>query len=322
MTYREKSPHDAAIVDQFTRQALPFPEQPAHSQEAFLNLMLKMSGVGPENTVLDVACGPGPGWPAPLLPGRPRHRHRPHPGHDCVGQRTATAKGAHQPELAYRHRPAPAVCRGFVFPGGQPLFFHHFLDPKAVFTEMVRVCHPGGVILVADVTMAPSRRDFFDQEEKLRDPSHTRTLTPAEFGQLAEELQLRDVKTQFIKSARNLEVHLKASFPRSGDDDKIRKIFRDDIGKDELGLGRIFRTARFSLPIPSSSWRAEEPLDPRERGYLFPPEGRGEPGFSIPGGYFLCYEWRQVNCQENCLQGACAAGKPGRVRRKRIIAYE
>ena len=38
---------------------MPFSQQPAHSKESFLNLLLEMSGVGPEDTVLDVACGPG-----------------------------------------------------------------------------------------------------------------------------------------------------------------------------------------------------------------------------------------------------------------------
>jgi hypothetical protein len=42
---------------------------------------------------------------------------------------------------------------------------------------MVRVCIPGGRILVADVIMLPEKQEFLDQEEKLRDPSHTRTLT-------------------------------------------------------------------------------------------------------------------------------------------------
>src|SRR5208337_3799589 len=32
---KDKSKHDAAILDQFTRQAVPFSRQPAHSQETF-----------------------------------------------------------------------------------------------------------------------------------------------------------------------------------------------------------------------------------------------------------------------------------------------
>ena len=47
--------HQSLIVDQFTKQAVPFSQMQNHSPE----LLLNASGVGPEDTVLDVACGPG-----------------------------------------------------------------------------------------------------------------------------------------------------------------------------------------------------------------------------------------------------------------------
>ena len=47
------------ILDQFTRQAVPFAEMPAHSNEESVRLLIDMAEIGPEDTVLDVACGPG-----------------------------------------------------------------------------------------------------------------------------------------------------------------------------------------------------------------------------------------------------------------------
>jgi 2-polyprenyl-3-methyl-5-hydroxy-6-metoxy-1,4-benzoquinol methylase len=47
------------ILDQFTKQAVPFAEMPAHFNEESLLLLIDMSEVGPEDSVLDVACGPG-----------------------------------------------------------------------------------------------------------------------------------------------------------------------------------------------------------------------------------------------------------------------
>jgi ubiquinone/menaquinone biosynthesis C-methylase UbiE len=47
------------ILDQFTRQAVPFSQMPAHSNDAANRLLIDLAGVGPEDTVLDVACGPG-----------------------------------------------------------------------------------------------------------------------------------------------------------------------------------------------------------------------------------------------------------------------
>src|SRR5438270_11724813 len=47
------------ILDQFTRQAVPFSEMPAHSNDEANRLLIGMARVGPDDTVLDVACGPG-----------------------------------------------------------------------------------------------------------------------------------------------------------------------------------------------------------------------------------------------------------------------
>src|SRR5258705_12726254 len=51
--------HRDLIVDQFTRQAVPFSTAPGIRDEAALRLLVDTSGAGPDDTVLDVACGPG-----------------------------------------------------------------------------------------------------------------------------------------------------------------------------------------------------------------------------------------------------------------------
>jgi hypothetical protein len=54
------------ILDQFTRQAVPFAEMPAHSNDEANRLLIEMARVGPDDTVLDVAWSrvPWPGSPA------------------------------------------------------------------------------------------------------------------------------------------------------------------------------------------------------------------------------------------------------------------
>ena len=51
--------HREAILDQFTRQAVPFATAPGIQDETALRLVVEFSGAGPDDTVLDVACGPG-----------------------------------------------------------------------------------------------------------------------------------------------------------------------------------------------------------------------------------------------------------------------
>src|SRR5919204_3781228 len=53
------SKHSELILDQFTRQAVPFATAPSIKDEAALKLVVEFSAAGPDDTVLDVACGPG-----------------------------------------------------------------------------------------------------------------------------------------------------------------------------------------------------------------------------------------------------------------------
>jgi ubiquinone/menaquinone biosynthesis C-methylase UbiE len=246
----DKTRHDEAIIEQFTRQAVPFSQQPAHSRDAFLNLLLAMSGVGPADTVLDVACGPG------LVARAFAARAKQVTGIDLTPAMIARAQQLQQ-EAGLSNMswqvgtvlPLPFADASFSLVISR-YTFHHFVDPRAVFAEMVRVCAPGGTVLVADVTNSPDKREFFDYEETLRDPSHTRTLTPAEFLELSAEFGLREVKTESYRSARNLEQHLKASFPNPGDDEKVREIFRQDIGQDRLGLEAHWQGVEIHFAYP------------------------------------------------------------------------
>ena len=47
------------ILDQFTRQAVPFSEMHARDDAGIHRLLIETADIGPEDEVLDVACGPG-----------------------------------------------------------------------------------------------------------------------------------------------------------------------------------------------------------------------------------------------------------------------
>jgi ubiquinone/menaquinone biosynthesis C-methylase UbiE len=128
--------------------------------------------------------------------------------------------------------------------------FHHFLHPDLVLSEMVRVCCSGGRILIADVVLAPDKVNSYDQVEKLRDPSHTHALTQEEFSKLIADVNLQNIKLRSYKVELELEQQLAASFPNPGDDDKLRQIFREDIGVDRLGVGAHFQNQEIHYAVP------------------------------------------------------------------------
>ncbi len=62
---------------------------------------------------------------------------------------------------------------------------HHFADPRRAVDEMLRVCRPGGRVVLVDL-VAPSEtvRDRFDHVHRLLDPSHVRTFCEPELADL------------------------------------------------------------------------------------------------------------------------------------------
>src|SRR5215471_13764385 len=68
--------------------------------------------------------------------------------------------------------------------------FHHLLEPLAVLKEMKRVCKPGGRIVVADMAPSAGKADALNAMERLRDPSHVRSMPEAELVSLFAEAGL------------------------------------------------------------------------------------------------------------------------------------
>lgn len=239
--------HQRLIVDQFTRQAIPFSQMPDHSPE----LILAASGVGPNDTVLDVACGPG------VLACAFAEVARHVTGIDLTPAMIERAQALQQSKgrtnMDWRigdvsPLPFPGEAFSLVF---TRYSFHHFLDPKAVFAEMARVCRRGGRVVVVDVfTTNPQRAQAFNGMEKLRDPSHLRALFLDELTGLYDESGLQSVKTQFYKHEFSVEQVLKGSFPNPGDAERVRQLFIEDLGVDRLGLGACHRDGEIHFAYP------------------------------------------------------------------------
>jgi ubiquinone/menaquinone biosynthesis C-methylase UbiE len=240
------------ILDHFTRQAVPFSQMPAHSNDEANRLLIDIARICSEDTVLDVACGPG--LVACTLAEIAHHVT----GIDLTPAMIEQAK--------VRQRSTGLMNLTWLVGDAVPLpfpdasfsvvvtrySFHHFLGPKAVLAEMVRVCQPGGRIVVIDVfTSSPEQAEAYNRVEKLRDPSHVRALSLEELSGLFNDADLQDVRTALYRMDMELEKLLSASFPNASDADRIRQTFAEDIGVDCLGVGahRTDGAIHFAFPI-------------------------------------------------------------------------
>jgi SAM-dependent methyltransferase len=244
-----KVKHNQAIIEQFSQQAVPFAKKSEHSDS--MQLLIEMSGVSGEDQVLDVACGPG------LVACAFAPHARQVTGIDITPAMIEQARVL-QGEKKLQNLTwqvgdvLPLPFTGASFSVVLTRYsLHHFLQPAAVLAEMVRVCRPGGRVLVADVVLLPEKAGAYNRMERLRDPSHTRALTYPEMAEIVEASGLSNVQTGHYKVEMELEKQLRASFPHPGDADRIRRLFEADLGVDDLGVGAYRQGSEiyFAYPI-------------------------------------------------------------------------
>jgi SAM-dependent methyltransferase len=226
----------AAILDQFTRQAVPFSNAPGIKSEAALELLVRTSGAGSVDRVLDVACGPG--LVVAAFAAVAEHVT----GIDMV------------PAMVARARELTAACTNVslelgdvrALPFADASFsivvsrfaFHHFPEPAAVLAEMRRVCRSGGRIVVCDLIASddPAKAAAFHAMEMMRDPSHARALRLDELGALFAGAGLSPSPPVFYRLPIVLAELLTRSFPAPEHVPLIRAAYEASVADDGLGL--------------------------------------------------------------------------------------
>ncbi len=245
--------HRDMILDQFSRQAVPFSTAPGIKDEQALRMIVEFSGAGPQDTVLDVACGGG------IIVCAFARVVRHATGIDLTPAMLERARRL-QAEQGLAN---VSWKQGDVLPLPWPdgtfsivtsrFAFHHFLDPKAVLAEMRRVCAPGGKVVVIDTEASPdvAKAAEFNRMEKLRDPSHVRAMPLTELRDLFRQAGLPAPRGTNYRLEGELEGLLGRSFPLPGDADKIREIFAASLGDDRLGIpvAREGEHIRYAYPV-------------------------------------------------------------------------
>lgn len=240
--------HQALTIDQFTRQAVPFAKLPGHSSS--LDLLTQLCHPSAADHALDVACGPGlvACHFAPLvahitgLDITPEMIRQAEQAQTDRGLTNMTWRVGSADPLPFADAAFSLVITRYSF--------HHFRRPAAVLTEMVRVCRPGGRVLVADVAQPADKVAGYDEIEWLRDPSHVHALSRDEFAGLFAASGLGSVQFAEYKVEMSLEHQLAASFPVPGGADRIRELVRADVGVDSRGVAAHWVGPELHYAVP------------------------------------------------------------------------
>jgi ubiquinone/menaquinone biosynthesis C-methylase UbiE len=230
--------HSELIRDQFTRQAGAFNAATTITNEEALKMIVAAGRPGPDDTVLDLACGGGIVVCA----------FAPHVGHATgidmtpamLDQSRQLAAGRKLANTTWQQGdvttlPFPDACFSIVV---TRFSFHHFLDPLAVLKEMMRVCAPGGRIVVVDMYCSedPAKAAQWNRLEKLRDPSHVRCLPLTELKALFAQVGLPSPEIAFYDLRDSVKNLLGRSFPNPGDDVRVRQMFEMSLKDGSLGI--------------------------------------------------------------------------------------
>lgn len=228
--------HSEKIVDQFTRQAAQFARSATARSEDIQERIVRLAQPDPQAEALDVACGPGVLVCA--LATLVRHAT----GIDL------TPAMLEQARTTQRDRGLSNVAWDLGDVGALPyedgrfdivtcrFAFHHFPEPLAVLREMRRVCRPGGRIVVADSAPAAEKADAFNAMEKMRDPSHTRALAVEQMRASFVHAGLPEPQVESTRLELDLDSFLARSYPREGDEARIRELFRRALDEDSLDV--------------------------------------------------------------------------------------
>jgi ubiquinone/menaquinone biosynthesis C-methylase UbiE len=248
-------------VEQFTKQAVPFAQMPIHNDEDTNRLVIETAGIGPHDTVLDVACGPG------LITCAAARIARHVTGIDITPAMIEQARKTQQSMGLMNMNWNVGDALPLPFPESSfsnvitRYSFHHFLEPQKVLTEMVRVCQRGGRVTVVDVFMSTSEQgEAYDRMEKLRDPSHTRAMLLTELTGMFHDAGLRELITAFYRLDVALEKLLTASCTKAEDAQVVRQLLQDDLSVNRMGVGANSQPDGLHFAFPIVVMAGRKPL--------------------------------------------------------------
>lgn len=228
------------IRDRFTRTAQVFGDYAVAHRVKEAALLAEMVRAGTEDRAVDLACGPG------TLALRFARHVRWVCGLDLTpamlvrAHGAAAAEGLSNLDFAVSDAHALPFADGSLDIAVSSYSMHHMADSAAVIGEMARVVKKGGRVGILDI-FVPEVREVAalgNRIERLRDSSHTRTLSRREFETLFSKNGLRVTGTQVQEDVRafNHWMFVAGSKPGDREYSETRRLLESTVGDDSASL--------------------------------------------------------------------------------------
>jgi ubiquinone/menaquinone biosynthesis C-methylase UbiE len=254
--------HQQEIIEQFTRQAVPFSEAQPVRDEAALRRIVEFVEVRPTDLVLDVACGPG--IVAIAFARVARHVY----GVDVTpamierASQLRAESGLTNVEFL--------VAEANLLPFSELTFdivysrfaMHHFTSPEKILAGKIAATKPGGRVTVIDAVASEDREKaaYLNRIESLRDSSHVRMMPLSEHEAMFSQAGLVNLRKEFYRFEVEMEAWLARSFPRDGEADRIRAMIEEAVDEDRAGTGvRRDKDGRLRFTYPVVILAGERP---------------------------------------------------------------
>jgi SAM-dependent methyltransferase len=186
--------------DQFNKQAALYATSPVHRFGPSLPVLVEMAAPEPSDVVLDVATGTG-NTALTLAPQVQKVI-----GLDLASAMLEQARARAHAESIRNIEFLSGSAEELPFPDNEFSLVvsrhapHHFHRLDKFLGEVRRVLRPGGRFVLAD-QISPSDQvaDWVDRWERMRDPSHFRQRTVAEWRELAEAAGFSWIRDQLVQ---------------------------------------------------------------------------------------------------------------------------
>jgi ubiquinone/menaquinone biosynthesis C-methylase UbiE len=209
----------AIVREQFTRTAQVFGDFAVATRIDMAEQLARMVRAGGADRAIDLACGPG------TLALRFARHVRWICGLDLTpaildrARRSAAAQRLANLDFALGDAQALPFADGSLDIAVTSYSLHHFPDPARAIGEMARVVKSGGRVGIFDIFVPedPQVLELNNRIERLRDRSHTRTITRREFESAFAANGLRILETGIEENTRDFDHWLLVAGSKPGD---------------------------------------------------------------------------------------------------------